>query len=150
MSNNKLDQVLSILKKHNLRITNARVTVATILIENNQTYLSSDDIYQIIQKSDQYECDAASVYRTLTKFLEIELITKSSFKGEAARYQIETAPHSHKHEHYFKCIKCEKIEPFHGCLVVKKEKELQAKGYTSLEHHLEIIGLCPKCTKSAA
>ena len=37
------------------------------------------------------------------------------------------------------------IEPFEGCLVVKKERELEKKGYINLRHHLEITGVCPMC-----
>lgn len=143
----KIETIKEILKKEGLRITQGRLAVADILIRNQDHFFSPEEIYLRIQKSKKYECDQVSVYRTLTKFEELAIVTKSSFKGEAARYQCseDQFKNSRNHEHFFKCLDCSAIEPFEDCLVGKKEKELERKGYKNLTHHLEILGICPSC-----
>ena len=90
------------------------------------------------------------MYRTLTTFEELQIVKKSSFKGEAARYKFNDhdLDLGHGHEHFFKCRECNIIEPFEGCIIDKKEKELRRKGYKNLTHHLEIIGTYPSCDAS--
>ncbi len=148
---NKIETIKEILKTEGLRITQGRIAVADLLIRNQNQFFSPEEIFLRISKSKKYDCDQVSVYRTLTKFEELAIVTKSSFKGEAARYKfndnqfIKSHKHKHKHEHFFKCESCGVIEPFEDCLVLKKERELEQKGYKQLAHHLEITGICPDC-----
>lgn len=146
----KLQQLKDILKKHGLRVTQSRLAVATILIKNSDRPLTSEEIFTRVQKTKNLSCDQVSVYRILSAFQDLGLIRKSSFQGDASRYILadDLEGSAHKHEHFFKCVSCNKIEPFTGCLVANKERELEKKGYTNLRHHLEIIGLCPDCAHS--
>ena len=61
---NQLEQIKEVLQSHTLRVTNSRLAVAAILIKNN-TLLTPEEIYKKIQKSKKFNCDQASVYRTL-------------------------------------------------------------------------------------
>ena len=148
--NEKIETIIEILKKENLRITQGRIAVAKYLIKNDDSFFSPEEIFLKIQKSKRYDCDQVSVYRTLSKFEALGIVKKSSFKGEATRYKFnnDQIKKGHNHEHFFKCIDCSVIEPFEDCLVGKKEKELESKGYRNLTHHLEIIGVCPACSLS--
>ena len=143
----ELELIKQRLKQEGLRVTRARLAVAEILIQAQDQFYSSEEIFNKIQLSKRLECDQVSVYRTLTTFESLGIVTKSNFQGEAARFQIittSTQPVDH-HQHFFKCIDCSKIEPFQGCIITQKEQELIAQGYKSLKHHLEIIGICPEC-----
>lgn len=141
-----LDKVREALRSQGLRITQSRLAVATILIRNKKNLLTSEEIFNRVQNSKMLKCDQVSVYRVLSTFEELGLIKKSIFKGEATRYMFNES-RDRKHEHYFKCVSCHTIEPFEGCLVSKKEKELEKIGYKNLQHHLEITGLCPVCAQ---
>lgn len=141
-----LEKILTEIKSNSLRVTKARTAVAEILLRNDSTYLSAEDIFQKIMKKKGIKCDQVSVYRVLTTFEEIGIVKKSDFHNQASRYILnKSEAKASKHEHYFKCIKCLKIEPFSDCFISKKEKELEANGYRNLHHHLEITGLCPTC-----
>ena len=143
----RLDEIKELIKNNSLRVTHSRLAVASILLRNQSRYLTAEDIYNKINASQKYNCDQVSVYRILTTFEEIGLIHKSVFQGEATRYSILDKPEDpDKHNHYFKCRNCSAVEILGGCLVAKKEVELKSMGYTSLEHHLEITGLCPSCS----
>lgn len=149
-----IETVKSILKENGLRITQSRLAIAMVLIRNSDRPLTSEEIFNKIQVSKVLNCNQVSVYRTLIAFEELRLVQKSNFQGDASRYIMSIrnkkydCSHDHDHEHFFKCNSCNKIESFGGCLVSKKEKELESAGYRNLEHHLEITGLCPKCAKA--
>ncbi len=144
-----IDKIKELIKENGLRVTKSRIAVATILIKNYGRPLSSEEIYQKDKSSKILNCDQVSVYRVLHTFESLNLVKKTNFQGEAARYLIASKS-SHKrehHEHFFKCDSCNIIESFQGCYVSKKEKELEKSGYTNLHHHLEITGTCPDCTQ---
>ena len=143
-----LDHVKTILQSHGLRVTKSRLAVATILIQNKSSLLTSVEIFKRITKAKKLNCDQVSVYRILSTFEQLGIARKNVFQGEAARYTFNEPSYGviyHRHEHFFKCDQCGIIEPFEGCLVSKKERELEKNGYRELNHHLEITGLCPKC-----
>jgi Fur family ferric uptake transcriptional regulator len=142
----KLEDIKTQLKAHNLRVTQGRLAVAKVLLDNPDQPLSSAEIFSKIEKSYKSHCDQVSVYRTLTTYLDLGIVSKQNFYGEAVRFQyIGKKQNSEAHQHFFKCIKCQIIEPFKNCLVLQIEKKLEAKGYRNLNHHLEIVGICPQC-----
>ncbi len=144
-----LNEIKSLLKSKQLRVTQTRLAVATILLNNKEKPLTSEEIFNKIQKSKKYDCDQVSVYRILSTYDEIGFIKKSNFQGEASRYILSNMEENNSlgHEHYFKCTACNYIKPFHNCFVSSKERELEKNGFKNLKHHLEITGLCPKCAK---
>lgn len=145
----KLEKVKNILHGHKLRVTQSRIAVATILIDQASSSLTPEEIFLLIEDSKDLSCDQVSVYRTLTTFYELGLVKKSVFQGEAARYSFVEKPKKsgQSHEHFFKCDLCSIVEPLKGCFVTRKEKELEKSGYRNLHHHVEITGLCPSCAQ---
>ena len=150
MSN--LEQVKEVLQSHRLRVTKSRLAVAMVLIQNQHSLLASAEIFKRIKKSKKLSCDQVSVYRILAAFEQLGIVKKTVFQGEAAKYILNKLNrkgtyyhYKHCHEHFFKCNQCGVIEPFKGCVVSKKERELEKNGYTNLQHHLEITGFCPNC-----
>lgn len=140
------------LQENGLRVTKSRIAVFTILDKNHEVFLSPDDIFDKIQAAKPLNCDRASVYRVLSTLAQLGLVKVSHFQGQASKYKIH---HHNKdcmqkdctklHEHYFKCMKCQSIEPIGECLIKPKIKELEKKGFKPLEHHFEITGYCPNC-----
>ena len=139
------------LQASGLRLTQSRIAVYSILNKNREVFLSPHDIYEKIAASKKYKCDRVSVYRVLSTLEKIGLVKISHFQGEASRYKIHFHTEECKrnceleHEHYFKCIQCDTIEPIGECFIEKKVKELEKKGFKSINHHFEISGYCPSC-----
>lgn len=141
------DQIIQLLKKASLRVTQSRLAVTEVLIKYEQYYLTPDDIYQKIQAANGMSCDQASVYRTLALFEKLGIVQRNDFCKAASRYKINDSFEKEEggHKHFFKCVSCFTIEPFGHCFVSEREKELEALGYRNLGHHFEITGLCPDC-----
>ncbi len=143
----ELEKFKEILKFHRLRITQSRLAVASILIQNRETPFTPEEIFDCIQRSDDLYCDQVSVYRTLSIFEDLGLVSKFLFHGQAARYMISISnKNTPYHKHYFKCDQCHWVEPLGDCILLKTEKRLEKKGYRNLHHHIEVTGLCPRCT----
>lgn len=147
-------QIKDKLKEVKMRVTQSRLAVADILARNQDKFLSAEEIHKRIENSKLSDCDRVSVYRILTTYDELGLVSKSTFQGEAIKYKFISAcckeeEHTHSnhdhHHHYFKCNECETVEPFTDCVLDKVEVSLFKKGYRNLSHHIEITGLCPSC-----
>ena len=103
------------LQKNGLKVTKSRISVFMTLKKHRKKFLSPEEIFDKIKKSNLDQCDKTSVYRVLASLEEINLIKASHFQGEASKYQLhlhdESCDHSHKsHEHFFKCKSCNTIE----------------------------------------
>lgn len=143
----KIGKIKELLKENKLRVTQSRIAVSEVMLSNSKKYLTPEEIFQKIQLKKNVSCDQVSVYRILAKYEEIGIVKKSEFNKDAARYILnDSEDGKKKHEHFFKCIKCFSIEPFSDCFISKKEKQLEALGYSNLSHHLEITGYCPSCS----
>ncbi len=145
-----VDEFKEVLQENKLRVTKSRLAVFTILDKFSDQFLSPDEVFDLIHSETDYSCDRASVYRVLATLADINLLNVTQFQGQASKYQI----HHHtsdcgdcheKHEHYFKCLKCDAIQPIGDCFIDAKIKELAKKGFLTLGHHLEITGHCPSC-----
>ena len=87
----------------------------------------------------------ASVFRTISLFLEISLIRRLPFweKGEA----YEMVHHGHHHEH-MKCEHCHDIISFESDAICSQISETAKKnGFAIKEHSISILGTCAKCLK---
>ena len=53
-----------------------------------------------------------------------------------------------EHSHYFTCIKCHKREKINNCPLEETDKYLETnRGYTVLNHIVQIEGICSNCNK---
>lgn len=90
------------------------------------------------------QADLATIYRNLTFFNEIGLVTRVDIGAEMAVYEIASKDETH-HHHYFVCRACGKTEALESCSMVAVESALKKKGYRDLSHRLEFTGVCVNC-----
>lgn len=86
--------------------------------------------------------DLATIYRTLNLFAEKNWISRVDLMDDHARYVMKPLS---SHLHTLLCKACHRIEHLNGCFVEKQQEELLKKGFTSLSHKVEFVGLCPDC-----
>ena len=65
-----LDVYKSELQKKGLKVTNSRISVFMVLEENNDLFLSPEEIFEKIKNSNLPKCDRTSVYRVLSSLEE--------------------------------------------------------------------------------
>jgi Fur family ferric uptake transcriptional regulator len=136
----RVDEWLACLKASGYRLTGPRRAVVETLA-NSSRALNASEIYDLARERYQ-SLGLVSVYRTLEKLEELELIQRvhqhqgchafiAGFKG---------------HQHLLICRSCGQTEFFEGeDLKPLFDRVAQESGYQIQDHWLQLFGLCSKC-----
>ena len=94
-----------LLKEKGLSYTRPRRLILNLMTSEHGPF-TTEEIYSKIGKT---SCDLATVYRTLTQFVEVNLITKCHFPEEITRYEWKDK----HHHHHVICKKCKNYNKIH-------------------------------------
>lgn len=132
---------IDLLKRHKARITSQRESLLDFILRFKRPF-SADELHKKVVKS---KIDLVTVYRALSFFEEIELVTSVNFDDGISRFEYKPSQHQH-HHHHIVCTKCKKVEPLHDCSIDSDLKKLKKMGYTNISHRLEFFALCKACS----
>lgn len=133
------DRLQLALKTQGARLTLSRKLILDAALKAKKPF-SAESLANVLKN----QTDPATIYRNLTFFNEIGLISRVDIGGEIAIYEISAKDQSH-HHHYFVCRTCGKTETLEACSVANVELALKKKGFRNLTHRLEFTGLCTNC-----
>lgn len=139
MSENHLfDEMIAIMSRNGLRITDQRKSMARIF-SNDKGYLSPKDVYD--QMSVEYpNISLDTVYRNLRMLSEMGGLEQFYFMEGGLKFKGSCLSH---HHHHLICVNCEKTLTFDYCPM---EQLMKLPGnYTILNHRFEIYGICEEC-----
>ncbi|EJO5346267.1 transcriptional repressor [Clostridium botulinum] len=130
-----------LLKNNKLKLTKGRINILSILIETPYS-LDVDGIFKKL-KDKNVSLNLSTVYRTLEIFENKDLIEKFDLGNSKYNFRFKRK----KHTHTIQCKVCHKrvqIECplFHLDEIVNKET-----GFSNIDHHLKIEGVCESCIK---
>ena len=132
-----IDDVLSDLKKHRLKLTEPRRAILQALIDSHGPF-TAEEIFKIITKR---VCDVATVYRCVTSLEEAGILRRCEFGDGIARYELAGATH----HHHIICNECKRIEIVEDDELEKIDSFARKRGFSDISHTLEFFGICPKC-----
>ena len=139
---NRLDHMLSKLKRRAFRITPQRIAILTILV-GSEEHPSVEDIYREV-KIKFPTTSMATVYKTVSLLKEINEVLELGFADGSNRYD-GNKPYPHPH---VICTKCKKVMDPELVHLGDISKEMSIKtGYKIFSHRLDFFGLCPECQK---
>ena len=138
-----LDQALEQLRTHDLRVTEPRKAMLSILVHEHGPF-SAEELHRKMGKKG---CDVVTVYRSLQAMEEIGVLRRCDFGDGTYRYELN---HGEHHHHHLICRVCRKIETLDFCVADSLERIARQKGYQNVTHTLELFGICPKCAAAAA
>lgn len=93
------------------------------------------------------EIGRASVFRTLSLFLDVSIIRRIPFWEKSEAYEIVEQEHHHEH---MKCERCHDIISFESESICSQLSETAKKnGFTMKEHSISILGTCAKCSMAS-
>lgn len=139
MQNSYVIDLIQKLESSQIKLTRQR----KLIIEKMATFkvpFGAEDLY--LKGLKRSRIDLATIYRTLNLFAENSWISQVDIREGHARYILKPTS---RHLHTLLCKSCHRIEHLSGCFVEKQHEELQKKGFTSLSHKVEFVGLCPDC-----
>ncbi len=114
------------------------------IVKNASGSLTAEEIYDEVSK--KIDINLSTVYRTLNKLVEKEVLTKQVRQDKIAYYEL----YNNSNKHYIICDKCNTAFPTLDCNIDRLQNKLQKEtGFEIVSHNLEFHGICPTCLKSA-
>lgn len=123
-----------------IRITKQRALILDIL---RQGHMDADEVYLLARKKSS-RLSLSTVYRTLQKLKELDLIDELHFDENHHHYELKK-PIGH---HHLVCLLCGKIVEFE-CLLSAKMKEdvAQQKNFEVTSTEVYMTGYCSQCRR---
>lgn len=136
-------EMLAIMTRNGLRITDQRRTLAQIFTETD-SYLSPKDVYESMRLT-YPGVSFDTVYRNLRMLSEMGALEQFYFLDGGLKFK---ASCHHHHHHHLICVNCEKTLTFEYCPM---DQQLELPGhYKIINHRFEIYGICEACQKESA
>jgi len=123
-----------------LRATGQRALILDI-IRRSKHHLDADEIYRLARKKEP-RISLSTVYRTLQKFKELDLVHEFHLDEDHHRYEAKTA----SEHHHLVCVGCGAVVEFRYDLfnhLISKVPEL--RDYKMIQTELCVTGYCPAC-----
>lgn len=131
---------LTQLQSNGYRLTNARKAVVETVADATSA-LNPIEVYEQA-KSTCPGLGLVTVYRTLEKLEELDLIQRVHQPGGCNAY----LPHADGHQHLIICQQCGRAQYFEGDnLEAFFERVAGEHGFTVREHWLQLFGVCAEC-----
>ena len=137
-----LEEFKTLLKKNGEKFTIQREIILETLY-NSDEHLTPEALHQLIQKEHpELKTGIATIYRTLSRLEESDIVTSLSFGAQGKKYELGAKDH---HDHMI-CTECGEITEFLD-EEIEKRQEIIAKefGFEIKDHSMQIYGLCKNC-----
>ena len=131
------------LREKEYKMTEQRETVLDVMLKNRGKHLSAEEVLEKARKK-LPNIGIATIYRTLEKLTELDVLCKSIFEGGKFRYEIYDDNQQHRHHHII-CLNCGKITEVQEDLLSDLELKIEKLGFKIIDHDLKFFGYCPKC-----
>lgn len=134
-------QLLTQVSAAGLRMTTARRMMIRILVEEHGPF-TMESLHARVANTTNTKVDLVTVYRTMTRFEHMGLVTRCDFGDGFLRYELA---HQSHHHHHIICRICQKVQPLPNCAVDQSLFLPDGHGYRDISHRLEFFGVCSKC-----
>ena len=123
-----------------LRATTQRALILEIL---RQGHMDADEVYRQARKK-RPRLSLSTVYRTLQKLKELDLIDELHFDENHHRYEVKQ-PAGH---HHLVCLGCGKIVEFEFLLSAQMKKDVaREKDFEVTATEVHMTGYCAQCRR---
>lgn len=135
-------ETIDVLRESGHKMTPQRMMVLTSL-RHAPGHLSAADIFELVKAAYPY-VDISTVYRTLTVFKDLRLISETHMGGGDATFEWVA---SERHHHLI-CRKCNGVTLLdHEYLETLGAQIAAALGFRADMDHFAIFGLCAACQR---
>lgn len=123
-----------------MRSTKPRRAILDIF-RSHKTPLEVQEIFSLLEKQKE-DVDLATVYRSLTTFVESSIIHPIDFADGVTRYELSSLPH----HHHAICTNCGKVQDVKNCNDISVQSDIEKKlKFEVKTHSMEFFGLCSGC-----
>lgn len=139
----RIEQFERIHGEQGLPITIQRRAIFEAMLERDD-HPTADQVYETVQRRIP-QISRMTVYRILTTFVQLKLITKICHPGSSARFDAMVAQH-----HHLVCLQCERI------MDLAEERlnqvawpDVRRYGFLIENYHIHFRGLCARCRRQS-
>lgn len=131
-----------LLKKNGEKFTIQREIILETLY-NSDEHLTPEALHQLIQKKHpELKTGIATIYRTLSRLEESDIVTSLSFGAQGKKYELGAKDH---HDHMI-CTECGNITEFVDAEIEKRQELIAKKfDFKIKDHSMQLYGLCKDC-----
>ena len=141
----RLNQMLSKLKKHDFRLTPQRLAVLKVLAVS-EGHPTVERIYETV-RAEFPTTSIATIYKTVDLLKKLNEVLELGFPDGSNRYD-GNKPYPHPH---VICTQCKKIiDPNLGSLKDLTKEVIKETGFQILNHRVDFFGTCRDCQYSKA
>lgn len=131
---------LTELRESGLKVTQPRLKVLRVFQDASQRHLSAEDVYKALLAADS-EVGLATIYRVLLQLEQAGLLTRQSFEGDKAVFELNEG---HHHDHLV-CLHCGQVVEFvDEAIEVRQHEVAKNRGFELQGHSLALYGFCSK------
>ena len=142
MHDERLARILDTLRDKGGRLTPARRTIVTALIEAN-THVTADELAATVQEQ-LPDVHLSTIYRTLERLEELDVIEHGHLGHGRAVYHLADERH-----HHLVCDECGWVTALPPELLTDVADNVQRRyGFVLDPSHFSLGGLCRDCNKS--
>lgn len=128
------------LKNTGLKATLPRLKILEIFQKGEPRHMTAEDVFRVLLE-ERTDIGLATVYRVLMQFEQASILTRSSFDGGKAVYELNEGQH---HDHLV-CLDCGRVEEFFDEEIEKRQRAIaKAKGFAIADHALSLYAHCTK------
>ncbi len=137
-----LEEFKALLKKNGEKFTIQREVILETLY-NSDEHLTPEALHQLIQKQHpELKTGIATVYRTLSRLEDSEIVTSLSFGAQGKKYELGAKDH---HDHMI-CTECGNITEFVDKAIEERQHKIADEfGFEMKDHSMQIYGICKNC-----
>lgn len=139
-----VEDLISILKEHNYKITDSRRAIMTVLAQHNHGLLSVDELYNAA-KLISPKTNMSTIYRNIEILEELNLLYKIINNNGTTQYKLICCD---EHHHHIICTLCGKTEVIDFCPLETLNRLSTEKNFHFTGHKIELYGYCNKCKKN--
>lgn len=137
-----LEEFKNLLKKNGEKFTIQREIILETLY-NSDEHLTPEALHQLIQKKHpELKTGIATIYRTLSRLEDSEMVTSLSFGAQGKKYELGAKDH---HDHMI-CTECGNITEFVDEAIENRQHKIAEElGFQMQDHSMQIYGICRNC-----
>lgn len=149
LSSQQIENLKNNLKKKGYKLTPQRRAIVDVIIKNEGSHLTTEEIYDLVKK-DCPEIGLATVYRTVQLLEELGAVSKLDLSDGCSRYELIHEEENHQHHHLI-CTSCGKVIEVQGDLLEELEHNIEQKyNFKVINHSVKFFGLCNECSKKSS
>lgn len=134
-----ISTIVDKLKSNGARMTKKRERILTAVASFERPATAEE----IRERAELPASDLVTVYRNLETFESIQALQRVPLENGTQLFEL-TKPG--EHYHHLICRECYKAERLNVCMRQKLEADAQSKGFSQINHLLEVYGVCTDCT----